>query len=145
MTNGRQFRHYVWIVNTLRQRRELTLSELNDLWVRDEVADGNPLPRSSFNKYRDAILVHSVPVPVCNYTRKVGNGDWETMVDLFNEYFADGYLFCARWKNASDGMGEQRQWWKIESIQNGVMKWKALNQDSDGSTYTETVEMTKVE
>ena len=42
-------------------------------------------------------------------------------------------------------MGEQRQWWEIESIQNGVMKWKALNQDSDGSTYTETVEMTKVE
>ena len=56
MTNGRQFRHYVWIVNTLRQRRELTLSELNDLWVRDEVADGNPLPRSSFNRHRDAIL-----------------------------------------------------------------------------------------
>ena len=79
------------------------------------------------------------------YSRKVGDGDWETMVDLFNEYFADGYLFCARWKNASDGMGEQRQWWEIESIQNGVMKWKALNQDSDGSTYTETVEMTKVE
>ena len=48
--------HYVWIVNTLRQRRKLTLSELNDLWVTDEVAEGNPLPRSSFNKYRDAIL-----------------------------------------------------------------------------------------
>ena len=79
------------------------------------------------------------------YSRKVDDGDWETMVDLFNEYFADGYLFCARWKNASDGMGEQRQWWEIESIQNGVMKWKALNRDPDGSTYTETVEMTKVE
>ena len=78
------------------------------------------------------------------YSRKVGDGDWETMVDLFNEYFADGYLFCARWKNASDGMGEQRQWWEIESIQNGVMKWKALNRAPDGSTYTETVEMTKV-
>ena len=56
MTNGRQFKHYVWIVNTLRQRRRLTLSELSELWVADEVADGNPLPRSSFNKYRDAIL-----------------------------------------------------------------------------------------
>ena len=55
MTNGRQFKHYVWIVNTLRHRGRLTLSELNDLWVSDEVADGNPLPRSSFNKYRDAI------------------------------------------------------------------------------------------
>ena len=79
------------------------------------------------------------------YSCKVGDGDWETMVDLFNEYFADGYLFCARWKNAGDGKGEQRQWWEIESIENGVMKWKALNQNADGSTYTETVEMTRVE
>ena len=78
------------------------------------------------------------------YSRKVGDGDWETMIDLFNEYFADGYLFCARWKNANDGAGEQRQWWEIESIKNGVMKWKALNRNADGSTYTETAEMTKV-
>ena len=56
MNTGQQFKHYVWIVNTLRQRRRLTLRELNELWVADEVADGNPLPRSSFNKYRDAIL-----------------------------------------------------------------------------------------
>ena len=56
MKTGLQFMHYVWIVNTLRQHGRLTLSELNDLWVADEVAEGNPLPRSSFNKYRDAIL-----------------------------------------------------------------------------------------
>ena len=78
------------------------------------------------------------------YSRKVGDGDWETMVDLFNEYFADGYLFCARWKNADDGMGERRQWWEIESIQNGVMKWKALNQNADGGTYAETAELKRV-
>ena len=56
MKTGLQFKHYVWIVNTLRKRSRLTLSELNELWVSDEVAEGNPLPRSSFNKYRDAIL-----------------------------------------------------------------------------------------
>lgn len=56
MKTGLQFKHYVWIVNTLRKRNRLTLSELNELWVSDEVAEGNPLPRSSFNKYRDAIL-----------------------------------------------------------------------------------------
>ena len=55
MNTGQQFRHYVWIVNTLRRQRRLTLSELSELWVADEVAEGNPLPRSSFNKYRDAI------------------------------------------------------------------------------------------
>ena len=55
MNTGQQFKHYVWIVNTLRRQR-LTLSELNERWIDDEVADGNPLPRSSFNKYRTAIL-----------------------------------------------------------------------------------------
>lgn len=50
------FKQYVWIVNTLRQRKRMTFSELKDLWVTDEVAEGNPLPRSTFNKYRDAIL-----------------------------------------------------------------------------------------
>ena len=55
MNIGQQFKHYVWIVNTLRRKR-LTLSEMNERWIDDEVANGNPLPRSSFNKYRDAIL-----------------------------------------------------------------------------------------
>lgn len=78
------------------------------------------------------------------YSRKIGDGEWEKMEDYFNYYFADGYLFCARWKNIGDGMGEQRQWWEITSIQNSVMKWKAQLQNGDGSAYTETAEMTKV-
>lgn len=50
------FRQYVWIINTLRAYRKLTLEELNQRWVADGVADGNPLVRSSFNRHRDAIL-----------------------------------------------------------------------------------------
>ena len=55
MNTGQQFKHYVWLVNILRKGKRMTLKELQDQWVRDEVADGNPLPRSSFNKYRDII------------------------------------------------------------------------------------------
>jgi hypothetical protein len=73
----------------------------------------------------------------------VGDADWEMMVDDFNQYVVDGYMFYARWKN--DAEGEQRQWWEIESIQNGVMKWKSLRQNADGSTYTATVEMEKIQ
>lgn len=77
------------------------------------------------------------------FSQKVGSGDWEIMDDdLFNEYFADGYLFCVRWQSA--GEKENREWWQIESIQNGVMKWKALKQNPDGSTSTTTAELTKV-
>ena len=55
MNQGLQFKHYMWLVNILRKGRRMTLKELQDQWVRDEEAEGNPLPRSSFNKYRDII------------------------------------------------------------------------------------------
>ena len=77
------------------------------------------------------------------YSRKVGDADWVQMVDDFNQYVVDGYLFYARWKN--DIEGEQRQWWEIESIQNGVMKWKSLRQNADGTTSIATVEMEKIQ
>ena len=50
------FHQYIWIINTLRAYRQLTLEELNQKWQDDQVADGNPLQRSSFNRHRDAIL-----------------------------------------------------------------------------------------
>ena len=56
MNTGQQFKHSVWIVNALRKYGRLTLNEMSELWVAEEVAEGNPLPRSSFNKYRDDIL-----------------------------------------------------------------------------------------
>ena len=50
------FHQYIWIINTLRAYRRLTLEELNQKWQADGVTDGNPLQRSSFNRHRDAIL-----------------------------------------------------------------------------------------
>ena len=49
------FHQYIWIINTLRAYRKLTLDELNQKWQEDGVADGNPLSRASFNRHRDAI------------------------------------------------------------------------------------------
>ena len=49
------FRQYIWIINTLRAYGKLTLEELNQKWIDDAVADGNPLQRSSFYRHRDAI------------------------------------------------------------------------------------------
>ena len=50
------FHQYIWIINTLRAYRRQTFEELNQKWQDDQVADGNPLQRSSFNRHRDAIL-----------------------------------------------------------------------------------------
>jgi len=49
------FHQYIWIINTFSAYRKLTLEELNQKWIADGVADGNPLQRSSFNRHRDAI------------------------------------------------------------------------------------------
>jgi len=58
-----------------------------------------------------------------------------------SEYFVDGTLLCTRW--VTDGT-EYREWWEIESIKGGVMKWKALRKRDDGTTYTATFAMIQV-
>ena len=72
------------------------------------------------------------------------DGQWVDNVNSFADYFIDGTLLCMRWKNVGNDT-EYREWWEIESIQDGVMKWKALRQREDGSTYTATFQMAKVE
>ena len=71
------------------------------------------------------------------------NGVWKAGSDVLAEYFVDGTLLCTRWKKTADSE-ELREWWEIESIKNGVMKWKALRQREDGSTYTATFEMSMI-
>ena len=78
-----------------------------------------------------------------NFFRKV-DGQWQISDDAYAKYFVAGNLLCTRWKNAGIGNEENREWWEIESIKDGVMKWKALRQKEDGSTYTATFEMKKV-
>ena len=72
------------------------------------------------------------------------SGQWVKNNDVLAQYFVDGILLCTRWKNTTDSE-ELREWWEIESIKDGVMKWTALRQREDGSTYTATFEMKKVE
>jgi len=72
------------------------------------------------------------------------DGEWKADTDVMADYFVDGILLCTRWKKTIDS-DELREWWEIESIKNGVMKWKALRMREDGSTYTATFEMTKVQ
>ena len=76
------------------------------------------------------------------YYNKVDD-EWVKSNDALAEYFVDGILLCTRWKKTADS-DELREWWEIESIKDGVMKWTALRMRDDGTTYTSTFEMTKV-
>jgi hypothetical protein len=79
-----------------------------------------------------------------NFFRKV-DGHWHLSEDVYADYFVNGNLLCTRWKNVGEGQEERREWWEIESIEEGVMKWKALRLREDGTTYTATFEMKKVD
>ena len=50
------FREYIWLVSTIRRAGKITFSALNDKWVATEMSGGLPMPRSTFNRHRDAIL-----------------------------------------------------------------------------------------
>ena len=47
---------YLWIINTLKTCGGMTLEELGRKWVENKVIGGNPLTRTSFFRYRDAIF-----------------------------------------------------------------------------------------
>ena len=56
MKPAKIFQQYIWLVNTLRQYKRLTLDEINALWVKDKVIQGSPLTRASFYRHKDAIV-----------------------------------------------------------------------------------------
>ena len=72
-------------------------------------------------------------------------GKWKVSDDAYADYFVEGPLLCTRWKNNGKNQQENREWWEVESIKDDVMKWTGLRADEDGSTYTATFEMKKVE
>ena len=61
--------------------------------------------------------------------------------NTLNEYFVDGTLLCTRWIDQGQ---ENREWWEI-TIADDKMNWTALRQNPDGTTFTATFEMEKVE
>lgn len=71
------------------------------------------------------------------------DGQW-LQNDEFAQYIIDGTMLCCRWKNIGLGQEEHHEWWIITSIENGVMNWSAIRERPDGTTYTSTVSMKRV-
>ena len=75
------------------------------------------------------------------YYVKDGNNWVPYATNTLNEYFVDGNLLCTRW---IDNGVENREWWEI-TIAADHMNWTALRENEDGTTFTATFEMEKVE
>lgn len=48
-------KRYVWLVNTLLQRKSLTFKEICELWDRSSLSDGKQLALRTFHQHREAI------------------------------------------------------------------------------------------
>ena len=55
MNTPAKFKEYVWLVNTIRKARKITLAEINRRWLENEMSEGIELARSTFNRHKDAI------------------------------------------------------------------------------------------
>lgn len=76
------------------------------------------------------------------YYRQDGT-EWVPVENTLNEYFVAGNLLCTRWKNVGEET-ENREWWEI-AINGTTMNWTALRRNADGTTFTATFEMEKVD
>ncbi len=55
MKSSLLFKQYVWLVDTIRRCRRITLAELGERWQRTDLSEGAPLSRTTFNRHRAAV------------------------------------------------------------------------------------------
>lgn len=49
------FKQYVWLVDTIRRARRISLADLSDRWQLTDLSEGMPLSRTTFNRHRAAV------------------------------------------------------------------------------------------
>ena len=78
------------------------------------------------------------------YYRKSEAGEWQLVSTRdIEEYFVDGDFVATRWQENGGEMNYE--WWDIDEIKDGQMKWSALREREDGTRFTTTFTWRKVE
>lgn len=64
-----QLQKYIWLIENIRRAGMISFSELSDRWERNkDLSDYRPLPRTTFNRWKDAIeLLFGINI-CCRYT-----------------------------------------------------------------------------
>ena len=77
------------------------------------------------------------------YYRKSEAGEWQLVSTRdVEEYFVDGDFVATRWQEKGGEMNYE--WWDIDEIKDGQMKWSALREREDGTRFTTTFTWKKV-
>ena len=77
------------------------------------------------------------------YYDKVGDS-WVPSKNAGNEYNVDGDWLATRWQ-PTEGADYEYEWWDIDEIKDGTMKWSALREKGDGTRYAGTFTWKKVQ
>ena len=78
------------------------------------------------------------------YYRKSEAGEWQLVSTRdVEEYFVDGDFVATRWQEKGGEMNYE--WWDIDEIKDGQMKWSALRERADGTRFTTTFTWKKVD
>ena len=76
------------------------------------------------------------------YFNKV-DGYWVPSTNVENEYNVDGDWLATRWRPEA-GDDYNYEWWDIDYIKDGMMKWSALREKEDGTRFTTTFTWKKI-
>ncbi len=77
------------------------------------------------------------------YYRKDDTGEWQLVSTRdVEEYFVDGDWMATRWQEKGGEMNYE--WWDIDEIKDGQMKWSALREREDGTRFKTTFTWKKV-
>ena len=78
------------------------------------------------------------------YYRKDDAGEWQLVSTReVEDYIVDGDWVATRWQEAGGEM--KYEWWDIDEIKDGQMKWSALREREDGTRFTTTFTWRKVD
>ena len=78
------------------------------------------------------------------YYRKSEAGEWQLVSTRdVEEYFVDGDWMATRWQETGGEMNYE--WWDIDEIKDGQMKWSALRERADGTRFTTAFTWKKVD
>lgn len=84
-----------------------------------------------------------LPDGTYRYYQKNSEGMWEVKADQeLSEYNVDGDWLATRWQETGGEMNYE--WWDIDEIKDGQMKWSALRERPDGTRFTTTFTWKKV-
>lgn len=55
MKTSDTFRQYIWLVNTIKRSRKISLKRIQQLWIDNDINNGKPLSRTTFHRLKLAI------------------------------------------------------------------------------------------